>query len=116
MTFDREFIAPMMNTTFELPPRKLPDNHSTSISTSSSIPISFSKPVKCPQDIRKVIFNDREAQLNPQRESEYKKNFTKLNKEDYRVKRNQTYYPNNPMTLGKETVSEYHMIYNKNSN
>jgi len=113
LTFDREFAAPNMNANFERPPKSLPSKYSTSISTSDPVHVSFSNPKKCAQDIRKVLFNDKAAQLNPQRESDYIKNFTKPNKEDYRVKRCQTYYPNNPQTMGKDTITEYDQTYNK---
>lgn len=63
----------------------------------------------------KVIYNDKSAQSHPNRESDYAKNFAKPNKEDYRVKRNQTYYPNNPQTMNKNTHTEYSGNFSKSS-
>ena len=88
-------------------PKKLPDNMSTSISTSKPIAQNFSYPKKVKQNIKEVMFNDKSAMLNPNRESDYIKNFKEPEKSDYYVKRNQTYYPNNPQTMNKNTQSEY---------
>jgi hypothetical protein len=79
---------------------------------STQVSVHMENPAK--PDINLVIFNDRHAHANPTKESDFKINYLKPNKEDYRKKRNQTYYPkyDGPF-LSKDHKSEYNTEFKK---
>lgn len=68
---------------------------------------SFSNPKKSSQNIQEVIYNDKSAQLNPNRKTDYSLNFKEPNKEDYRKKRTETYFADTKQTMTKNTKTEY---------
>lgn len=86
----------------------------SSVTNSNSTPVhSLATRKKVKEDIKQVIFNDKKALANPVRQTDFMQNYNRPDKDDYRKKRCQTYYPTNEQTMNKDTKSEYSVIYNK---
>jgi hypothetical protein len=88
----------------------------TVLNTNSTPVTSLANRKKVKENIKDVIFNDKQTLTNPIRTTDFMQNYTKPEKEDYRRKRCQTYYPQNEQTMNRETKSEYSHIYNKLNN
>ena len=90
-------------------PKALADNYTTSL--------AVSKPSKRSTDkisIKEIVFNEKNAILNPTKESDYVFNFKQPQKDDYRKKRTETYYSKHEESaLNQLTQTEYKENYNK---